>query len=72
MATNNDKKIYELPDLETVTGDEEFPVSYEGKNYNVNISQVLEYVENEGGAKNISETQIDSLFPEKTTAKAKA
>lgn len=63
MATNKDKKIYELPDLETVTGDEEFPVSYNGKNYNVNISQVKEYIGDSEESTPITNKQIDSLFP---------
>lgn len=56
MAEN--KKIPDLPDIEEVTGDEEFPVSYMGKNYNMNVSQVKEYI----GLEPISEKQIDSLF----------
>lgn len=58
MATEN-KKIYELPDIDEVTGDEEFPVTYQGKNYNVNISQVRDYI---GGVERITESQIDGLF----------
>lgn len=55
----NDKTIYQLPDLEEVTGDEEFPVSYNRKNYNVNISQVKDYV----AGNTITNEQIDTLFP---------
>lgn len=62
MATDKDKKIYELPDLENVTGDEEFPVSYNGKNYNVNISQVKEFVGEGEKTTPISTKQIDTLF----------
>lgn len=57
MATEN-KKIYELPDIAEVTGDEEFPVTYQKKNYNVNISQIKEYV----GGEVITNEEIDSLF----------
>lgn len=59
MATDKDKRIDQLPDLEEVTGREEIPVSLDGKNYNVDIEQVKEYA----AAKPITTKQIDTLFP---------
>lgn len=64
---NLDKKIYELPDLGTVTGDEEFPVTYKRKNYNVNISQIAEYLKETGATcdcdmEAMTDSEVDSLF----------
>lgn len=64
MANQNDKTIWQLPDIDNVTGDEELPVSYQGKNYNVNISQIATYVKGVEGDdfKPMTDTEIDDIF----------
>lgn len=64
MATTDDKdkKIGEVPHLQTLKGDEKIPVSAEGEPRYVEIRQILDESKGEGTTP-ITQTQIDSLFP---------
>lgn len=61
MADDKDKKIGEVPHLETLKGDEKIPVSAEGEPRYVEIQQILEAA-GEGAVTTITRNQIDTLF----------
>lgn len=62
MADDKDKKIGEVPHLETLKGDEKIPVSAEGEPRYIEIQQILDASGGEEASKPITTTQIDSLF----------
>lgn len=63
MANEGDKTIWQLPDIESISGDEEIPLSYNGKNYNVNISQIAEFAN--ADIPTASQGDVDDIFEEK-------
>lgn len=62
MADDKDKKIGEVPHLETLKGDEKIPVSAEGEPRYIEIQQILDAGGGGDTSKPITTTQIDTLF----------
>lgn len=62
MADDKDKKIGEVPHIESIKGDEKIPVSAEGEPGYVEISQILNAGMGDSSSP-ITQNQIDSLFP---------
>lgn len=56
MADIKDKRIPDVPQIETIMGTEKIPVSADGKSGYINMSQILDF-----NAKNIGEDILSNI-----------